>query len=121
MMDEPEPEHSGEQRARDHGHAADHQGEHDDEAAEHRELRLVDRLEYCARNAPANPAIAGRQHEHGDLGLEHVDADGAAAASLSRSAMRRRPNGPRRSATMPTPAMPNTAVTSNRNVRVSSK
>ena len=43
--------------------------------AEHRELRLVERLVVLREERAGESGDAGRQHEHRDLGLEHVHAD----------------------------------------------
>ena len=80
-------------------------------------------VSYVLREERAGEAgHAGRQHEHRDLGLEHVDADGRrrgfAVAERDRGGDRTGCAGAR---PLPTPAIPNTAVTSNRNVRVPSK
>jgi hypothetical protein len=73
--DEAEPEHSRKQCARHRGHAPDHEREHDRQSAEHRELRLADRLVVLREERAGESGHRGRKHEHGDLGFEHVDAD----------------------------------------------
>ena len=72
-----EAEHAGEQRAGDEADAADDEREHDREPATSRNPgRRSASPNDIAKNAPAKPGDAGRQREHRELGLEHVDADG---------------------------------------------
>ena len=75
-QDEHEPEQAREQRARDRRDPTDHEGQHNREPGQHRELRLVDRLVVLGEERAREPRHAGRQHEHRDLRLQHVHAHG---------------------------------------------
>ncbi len=98
--------------------AADDEREHDRQPGEHREALRAGRSSrtYCARNAPREAGHAGREREHRELGLEHVDADrhrrGFAVAQRDQAPAERRCAGARRCRSR---TMPNTTVTRSRN------
>ena len=65
-------------------------------------------------SAPANPAMAAASPYTASLVVKRLTPSVAHAASLSRSAMRRRPKRPRRSHTTKIAITPKMPVTSNR-------